>query len=148
MITLFHIALVIFSFVLMEGIAWLTHKYVMHGLLWSLHRDHHNHGKGFFQRNDFFFLIFAIPGWLFTMFGAMAVYDWKFFIGIGITLYGLAYFLVHEIFIHQRIKAFRKIHSRYADAVKRAHYAHHKHLGKENGESFGMLWVHPKYFRP
>ena len=50
---------VIVSFVMMEGVAWFTHKYIMHGILWSLHRDHHKKETyGFFERNDFFFLIF------------------------------------------------------------------------------------------
>ena len=52
------------TFFIMEGITWLTHKYVMHGFLWFLHKDHHQPEKGFFEKNDFFFVIFAIPGWL------------------------------------------------------------------------------------
>lgn len=51
------------TFALMEWVAWFTHKYIMHGWLWSLHRDHHTgENPGFFQRNDLFFLLFAIPG--------------------------------------------------------------------------------------
>ena len=47
----------------MELVAWLTHRYIMHGLLWYFHRDHHaRDNKGFFEKNDFFFLIFAVPG--------------------------------------------------------------------------------------
>ena len=35
-------ALVFFGvFFGMEGVAWTTHKYVMHGSLWSLHESHH-----------------------------------------------------------------------------------------------------------
>ncbi len=49
------------TFVTMEAITWLTHKYVMHGFLWYLHEDHHKKGPGFFEKNDAFFLIFAIP---------------------------------------------------------------------------------------
>jgi len=46
----------------MELVAWATHKYLMHGLLWKLHKDHHVVDKNNkFQKNDFFFLIFAIP---------------------------------------------------------------------------------------
>lgn len=29
------------TFIVMEGITWLTHRYVMHGFLWVLHEDHH-----------------------------------------------------------------------------------------------------------
>ena len=45
------------TFFIMEGITWLTHKYVMHGFLWYLHEDHHNPDKSFFEKNDFFFLM-------------------------------------------------------------------------------------------
>ena len=140
--------IVIVSFIAMEGVAWFTHKYLMHGFLWSLHRDHHKKETyGFFERNDFFFLIFAIPGMAGLFFGMQNGYDIFFWTGLGITLYGFAYFLVHEIFIHQRIKYFRNTDIRYFKAIRRAHKIHHKHLEKEDGECFGMLWVPMKYFR-
>ena len=131
----------------MEGVAWFTHKFIMHGLLWSLHKDHHKkESKGFLEHNDFFFLIFAIPGILALYFGREEDYNFLFWIGLGITLYGLAYFLVHDIFIHQRFKLFRNTDSAYLKAIRRAHKGHHKHLSKEDGESFGMLWVPLKYY--
>lgn len=135
------------SFVIMEAVAWLTHKYVMHGFLWTLHKDHHAGKQGFFERNDAFFLIFATPGSLFSIFGALNNYNYLFYIGLGITLYGLAYFLVHDIFIHQRFKIFRNANHIYFSALRRAHKMHHKHLGKEEGECFGMLIVPLKYYR-
>ena len=49
------------TFAIMEGVTWLTHKYVMHGFLWYLHEDHHQPTGHFFEKNDAFFLIFAIP---------------------------------------------------------------------------------------
>jgi beta-carotene 3-hydroxylase len=70
-----------------------------------------------------------------------------FFIGIGITVYGFVYFLVHEVFIHQRLKWFRNTNSKYLKSIRRAHKIHHKHLGKYEGECFGMLLVPIKYFR-
>jgi beta-carotene 3-hydroxylase len=97
------------SFAGMEGIAWLAHKYLMHGLLWSLHRDHHKKDVyGFFEHNDFFFLIFATPGIACLILGNFTSMASLLYIGIGITLYGLCYFLVHDVFIHQRIKIFQK----------------------------------------
>jgi len=68
-------------------------------------------------------------------------------IAIGIFMYGLAYFIVHDIFIHQRFKIFRNIDNKYARGVRRAHKIHHKHLGKKDGECFGMLIVPRKYFK-
>ncbi|MES2800563.1 MAG: beta-carotene hydroxylase [Bacteroidota bacterium] len=136
------------SFVGMEAVAWLTHKYVMHGLLWNLHRDHHKKDTyGFFERNDFFFLIFAIPGIIGLLIGIQHDFNAFFWVGLGITIYGFAYFFVHDIFIHQRFKIIRNVDLLYFRAIRRAHKIHHKHLGKYEGECFGMLWVPMKYFR-
>lgn len=142
------VGVIMVSFVAMEGVAWLTHKYIMHGLLWFLHRDHHNPSikSGFFERNDFFFLIFAIPGILLLFLGSFNASFILLGAGIGITLYGACYFFVHDIFIHQRFKALRNTQHWYFKAIRRAHKLHHKHLGKEDGECFGMLWVPFKYF--
>lgn len=136
------------AFAAMEAVAWSAHKYLMHGWLWSLHHDHHRkESAGFFERNDFFFLIFALPGIAGLLVGIAQGYNWLFWTGIGITGYGIAYFLVHDIFIHQRFKLFRHTDNRYLRSIRRAHKMHHKHLGKEHGECFGMLWVPFKYFR-
>lgn len=133
------------TFCAMEGITWLTHKYVMHGFLWYLHEDHHQKGPGFFEKNDAFFIIFAIPSWLCIMLGLMNQYYWVASIGAGIALYGLAYFVVHEVIIHQRIRLFTRSNNRYIKTIRWAHKMHHKYLQKEEGESFGMLVVARKY---
>jgi beta-carotene 3-hydroxylase len=73
-------------------------------------------------------------------------HDFRLFIGIGISAYGLAYFIVHEIIIHQRFKLFTHMNNRYVKAIRRAHKIHHKHLSKEQGENFGMLIVPRKYW--
>ena len=143
------VLIVLITFIVMEGITWCTHKYVMHGFLWVLHRDHHkkDHDHAM-ERNDAFFLIFGVPGFLLCLFGAQAGIDAPFlWIGIGITLYGFCYLMVHDIFIHQRLKIFRNTKNIYFMGLRRAHKIHHKHLGKEDGECFGMLWVPMKYFR-
>ena len=135
------------TFIVMEGVAWLTHRYVMHGWFWFLHEDHHvPNNDHALEKNDYFFLIFAAPGASLTIFGSIGEINYLFFIGLGITLYGLIYFLIHEIFIHQRLKWFRNSNSKYLRAIRRAHKVHHKHLGKYHGECFGMLLVPFKYF--
>ena len=132
----------------MEFMAWFTHKYVMHGFLWNLHRDHHKKDhKSWWERNDAFFLFYA----------AVSIFcfvRWQYYgfwaglpIGLGIFSYGVTYFLVHDIFIHQRFKMFRNANNWYARGVRRAHKIHHKHIGKEDGENFGMLVVPFKYFK-
>ncbi len=141
-----YVLVTLLVFVVMEGITWLTHRYVMHGFLWYLHEDHHQKGPGFWEKNDAFFVIFAIPSWLCIMLGSMDQNYWVVSIGAGIALYGFAYFLVHEIIIHQRIKLFTRSNNRYIRAIRWAHKMHHKHLHKEEGESFGMLIVAKKYW--
>jgi len=143
-----NLLLVLLAFMAMELVAWSTHKYIMHGFLWTLHKDHHKkESKGFFEHNDFFFLLFAFPGIVCLFFGMRQGFNFLFWIGLGITLYGFAYFLVHDVFIHQRFKLFRNATNPYFQAIRRAHKMHHKHLDKEQGECFGMLWVPLKYFR-
>ncbi len=141
--------IVIGTFLGMEGVAWSAHKFVMHGLLWNLHEDHHKKNPtSFFEKNDYFFLIFALPG--IASLGIGSFYEPLrplMYVGIGITLYGFAYFIVHDIFIHQRFKWLRNADSVYFRAIRRAHKMHHKHLGKEHGECFGMLWVPMRYFK-
>lgn len=139
--------IILATFFLMEGITWLTHRFVMHGFLWYLHKDHHQPGPGFFEKNDTFFLIFAIPSWLCIMLGLQNKNYWVAAIGFGIALYGLAYFIVHEVIIHQRFKWFTRSNNTYVKTIRWAHKMHHKHLGKEEGESFGMLWVAKKYWQ-
>ena len=131
------------AFLAMEWVAWFAHKYVMHGFLWFFHRDHHTRDNaGFFERNDFFFLLFATPGIALIYLGAFSSPpDPRLGLGLGIAAYGLCYVLVHDLFIHQRFKTPKDLGGRYGAAVRRAHRLHHRHLGKEDGECFGMLWV-------
>lgn len=134
------------TYVAMEGITWCTHKFVMHGLMWYFHEDHHQPHGSFFEKNDAFFLIFAVPSCLLIVFGSMEAFDWRFFVGLGIMFYGLSYFLVHDVLIHRRFDWFSRTDNVYFRAIRKAHKVHHKHLGKEDGECFGMLYVPRKYF--
>ena len=141
------ILIVFLTFIGMEGMAWLAHRYLMHGFLWFLHEDHHVKTPGALEKNDTFFLIFAIPSWLCIMLGMMNASSYSVSVGLGIAMYGLAYAIVHEVFIHQRLPFLRVTKHTYWEAVRLAHKMHHRHLGKEEGENFGMLWVHPKYIK-
>ncbi|ASE61876.1 beta-carotene hydroxylase [Chryseobacterium indologenes] len=140
--------IVLAVFISMEGATWLIHRYIMHGFLWSLHRDHHDHShEGKLERNDLFFFIFATPAIALLYLGVKQDFSHWFYVGLGISLYGMAYFFVHDIFIHQRTKILTKTTNPYFLAIRRAHKQHHKHLGKEEGECFGFLWVPVKYFK-
>lgn len=134
----------------MEFVAWLAHKYVMHGFLWRWHQDHHDHrlkeGR-FFEKNDLFFLVFAIPSMLCYIFFSLPGLGWLLWVAIGISIYGLIYFLIHDVYIHQRFSWFKQLDNRYSRAILRAHGAHHARQTKEEGVSFGLLVVDPKFFK-
>jgi beta-carotene 3-hydroxylase len=131
----------------MEFMAWFAHKYIMHGFLWFLHEDHHKPYGNLFQKNDLFFLIFAIPSWLNIMFGFIYWNQIMLGIGFGIALYGIAYFLVHDVLIHRRMKWFDNTENAYFRAVRKAHKVHHKNQYKEDGKCFGMLLFPFKYYK-
>lgn len=146
-----YISIVFATVLVMEFVAWSAHKFLMHGWLWVWHEDHHKpqyEKEGFFEKNDLFFLVFAIPSMMSYIIGSLyADYRWVLFIGIGISIYGLIYFLIHDVYIHQRFKWFRQLDNKYSRAILRAHGAHHAKTNKEDGESFGLLIVNPKYFQ-
>lgn len=135
-------------FLIMECVTWLTHKYIMHGLMWYFHADHHQPKyEHTFERNDIFFAIFAIPSIVLFYFGVQNGMNYLFFIGLGITAYGFCYFMIHDVLIHQRFKWFKKTKNKYLVGLRKAHKVHHKHLGKQHGECFGMLFVPFKYYK-
>src|SRR5829696_5132034 len=96
-------ALVAGAFAFMEGFAWFTHKYVMHGFMWVWHRSHHEPRTGAFELNDLFAVVFAAPAIVAIWFGVNGV-PWLLPIGLGITAYGAIYFVFHDGMVHQRFK--------------------------------------------
>jgi len=129
----------------MEGVAWLLHRYVMHGFLWALHKDHHQGAHRRFERNDLFLLIFAAPAVVGLYFGLSTGNPYLLALGAGVSAYGTVYFVLHDIVIHQRLKYFKKLKHPYLQAARRAHKMHHKHINKNPGESYGMLFFNKKY---
>ncbi len=149
MTALFYILVTLLSVAFMEFAAWFAHKYIMHGFLWSWHKDHHQpHLKnGFFEKNDLFFLVFAIPSATCYIIGSSTPQFWLFFVGVGISIYGLIYFLIHDVYIHRRFKWFKQLDSTYSRAILRAHGTDHAKQEKEDGGSFGLLIVDQKFFK-
>lgn len=143
---LINVLIVVGVFILMEGVAWFTHKYIMHGFMWTWHHSHHVPRKGRFERNDLFAVVFSLPS--IGLFYYSTYYLETFYltsVAIGILAYGLFYFLFHDVLVHQRIKFRTKIKSRYLQRLINAHYAHHTKHTKEDGESFGFLFASKKY---
>ena len=141
-----NIIIFIAAFAFMEFVAWFTHKYVMHGFLWVLHKDHHikpGSYSGFFEKNDYFFIIFALPAIVLIICGLVFGINPLLFAGAGITLYGFTYFAIHEVIIHNRLPLKIKFRGKYMTALIRAHQAHHTPKNKDEFMSFGLL-IFPK----
>jgi beta-carotene 3-hydroxylase len=126
----------------MEGVAYFTHKYVMHGFLWSLHESHHVPRRGRFEKNDLFAVFFGVPSIVLIYLG-VNVYDPLLWIGLGMTAYGLVYFLFHDVLVHRRIRHSYTPRSGYLKRVVHAHYMHHASKGQDGAVSFGFVYAPP-----
>ena len=142
MVFLGHAAIALASFFLMEGVAWAAHKYVMHGLGWGWHRSHHEPHAGWFEINDLYGIGFGLL--------AVAVFVWLapvwpplYWIAVGVTLYGFAYFVVHDGLVHQRWPFRHKPRNAYLKRLVQAHRLHHAVEGRDHCVSFGFIYAPP-----
>jgi beta-carotene 3-hydroxylase len=123
------------AFVVMEGVSYLAHRYVMHGAGMVWHRSHHVPTGSRFERNDLFPLCFSTVGVslfaLATMGPAIGPLLW---VGIGVTAYGATYLFVHEVYIHRRLPV-RVPPLAYLEWLRSSHRVHHRF----GGEPYGML---------
>jgi len=87
----------------MEPITTYTHKILMHKTLWVWHKSHHQQKGTPFELNDLFPVVFSILSVMLFVAGNQRPIFTS--IAIGITIYGVAYFIVHEIIIHSRFGA-------------------------------------------
>ncbi len=138
--------IIIATFFFMEGVAWFTHKYIMHGWLWSWHKSHHKKHNHALEKNDLFALVFSIPSIALIMLG----YEYESleilrYFGFGIMSYGIFYFIFHDIIVHRRVKLKYKAKSKYMKRIMNAHYKHHEIHTKEGAEAFGFLYAPKKY---
>ena len=140
-----NILAMILAVVAMEGVAWFTHKYIMHGFLWSLHQSHHSERHGAFEWNDAFSIFFSGLAIALIYFGLETGPIILFWIGIGVSMYGAIYFIFHDIIVHRRVKIKFIAENPYLKKIIRAHKIHHKHTGKHNGEAFGFIYIAKKY---
>jgi len=139
------IAIILGTLAGMEAFSWFIHKYLFHGPLWFIHRSHHQQRSGWFEFNDVFSLFFAIIS-VYLMWMGRIDLDIKFWVGVGITVYGIIYFIFHDWFIHNRFKSFKTGNS-YLLGIRKAHKIHHKSTEKTPAEEFGLLMASKKYFK-
>lgn len=124
----------------MEAVAYLTHRFLMHGPLWFLHKSHHVPHDGGWEWNDLFGIFFAVPSILLI---AAGVRDgsWLLPLGLGMTAYGAIYVIFHDIVVHRRVTIRGVPQWRYLRRIIMAHLVHHKTHGKYGAASFGFLWA-------
>ena len=142
---IFFIFIMLVTFIFMEGVAWFLHKFIMHGFGWILHEDHHRYSKGKLEKNDIFGVFFSILSFLLILTGTINGIDYRLALGIGVMLYGIAYFIVHDIFFHKRVKIKYKPKSDYMKRVIKTHSIHHQKSTPNTGVAFGFLYASKKY---
>ena len=130
----------------MELAGWLIHKYLMHGPLWMIHKTHHRHSDSFFELNDLFSLFFGSIAVVLILAGVQ-YFDYRFWIGVGISLYGLLYFILHDIWVHRRLKWFGRPKNFLLRGIFKAHQAHHQTNKRDEAVSFGLFFFPRKYFK-
>jgi len=136
---LIFIGFVAVGFCGMEMVSYLVHRFIFHGVLWNIHETHHKPSHGPFELNDLFSLFFAGVS-IYLMFEGMAIplQSESFAIGLGIALYGILYFVIHDLFAHKRFLPF-KSDNKILRLIRRAHQRHHQSIEKEGQEPFGLL---------
>ena len=135
--------LTIAGFAGMEVFSYLVHRFLFHGILWRVHKTHHKPHKFFLELNDIFSIIFSL-----VSIGLMLSKNAKAFpIGFGIALYGLVYFITHDLFTHRRFLSFNS-KNKILLAIRTAHQRHHQSVEKPGLEPFGLfIFDFRKFFR-
>jgi beta-carotene 3-hydroxylase len=126
----------------MEGVAYVAHRWIMHGPGWFLHASHHRARPGMFEANDLYAVIFAIPSILLILGGVQLGWGaWATWVGAGIAAYGAIYFGFHDVIVHQRVAHRYVPRSAYMKRIVQAHRLHHIVETKHGTVSFGFLWA-------
>jgi beta-carotene 3-hydroxylase len=149
MLELHHVSTVLLTLIGMEVFSWLLHKYIFHGPLWFIHQTHHNRTvHNSLELNDIFSVGFASLAIAMIYIGYHTPSPVHFNIGLGITIYGMIYFIIHDGLIHQRYPIGNKTSNAYIRQVQRAHQRHHIHAHKAPSEEFGLFFIiGRKYWR-
>lgn len=136
--------IVALTFIVMEGWAWVMHRYLLHGPLWFLHQSHHRYNPGWWEWNDLVSLLYGGISAALVIYGMETGSRWMW-VGVGIAVYGVFYFIFHDIIIHRRIKVKFSSRSPYVNRLIRAHKMHHKHPNRDHSEAYGFLYAPSKY---
>lgn len=128
------VVVMLVALVVMEPVTYLVHRFVMHGPGFGWHRSHHGRRLSRFERNDWYPVVFASTTIAVMAVGSFVSPLWFLLpIGSGVTLYGLAYLIVHDGFIHRRLPGLGRFVV--LEPLAEAHELHHRF----GGEPYGML---------
>ena len=128
----------------MELFAYGMHRWVMHGPGWFLHASHHRARTGWFEWNDLYAVVFAIPSITLIWLGVQGGWgDRATALGAGIAGYGAVYFGFHDWIVHHRLPHRIVPRSDYFKRIVQAHRLHHVVESKHGAVSFGFLWAPP-----
>lgn len=141
---LFGLLIFVATILFMEGVAYVAHRWIMHGPGWFLHASHHRPRTGMFEANDLYAVIFAIPSIVLLLGGVQLGWgEWAVWMGAGIAAYGAIYFGFHDVIVHRRLAHRYVARSRYMKRIVQAHRLHHVVETKHGTVSFGFLWAPP-----
>jgi beta-carotene 3-hydroxylase len=132
--------IVIATVVAMELVARYSHEFIMHGWGWAWHKSHHEPHDSPIERNDLYAVVFAVPSILLIYFG-VELDHWLLWVGVGMTTYGLLYFLFHDALVHNRWPFQLVPKGRYMKRIVQAHRMHHAVRTREGCVSFGFLYA-------
>ena len=138
---LFYILIIIISVIFMEIVAILSHKYIMHGPGWVLHKSHHIKARNQkdFELNDLYFIFFSSPS-IFCIIYGFLYSDYLFLaIGIGILMYGVIYVVLHDIMVHGRFGLKLSLNINYLKKIRKSHMKHHSCKEKNGATNFGFI---------
>jgi beta-carotene 3-hydroxylase len=140
------IALTFLGFAGLEAFSYVVHRWFFHGVLWKIHRTHHYPRKGAFELNDLFSVGFGLASILLIVFAEYPLLESVSFpIGLGIAIYGVLYFLAHDLFTHRRFLPFAS-GNKVLLSIRTAHQHHHQTVEKTGQEPFGLFVYNYRQF--
>jgi len=139
LVYILYFLIIVLSVLIMELIAIITHKYIMHGPGWWLHKSHHSKHTHRFELNDIYFLFFSTPSIFCIIYGLIQSHAIVLSIGLGILCYGLIYLFLHDMFVHRRFGIKISTKNAYLKKIKKAHLIHHSTTTKKGATKFGFI---------
>ncbi len=128
---------VIVGFVGLEIMSIFMHKFLFHGPLWFIHKSHHEKRTGIFEKNDLFSLFFTLVGLGLIFWGQVhSPFIWG--MGLGVSLYGTIYFVIHDLMSHRRFYPL-KTKMAWINFFVFDHRKHHQRVDQEGQGPWGLF---------